>query len=81
MNPETVSTREQSWTCGSLAVWVMPSAPLLLPHESVGIGDPRLMKTHELALPLRGCSVQESRPCNLPGQQSRAGPGGGGIDE
>ena len=41
----------------------------------------RVTKTEELALPLTNYSNWESRPCTLPGQNSRAGPGGVDVDE
>lgn len=40
---------------------------------------PKVMRARELALTC--CRTLEKRPCVLPGQQSRAGPGDNGVGE
>lgn len=39
----------------------------------------RVMSLGEMFLQLTSCSTQESRPCTLPGQHSKASPGGGEV--
>lgn len=50
-------------------VWARERFPPPLQQVRAG---PEVMRAAELSLSLTGCSTQESGPCTLPGQKSRA---------
>lgn len=49
--------------------------------EQSGELTPMVMRSHELALPLTGCSTQKSRPFTLTGEQVELALGGMGEGE
>lgn len=55
--------------------------PHPVPPVAIGNADPEVTRAKEPALPLTSCSTQESGPCTLFGQYSRAGPGSVGAGE